>query len=265
MHSIPVLCFVADFIEEFSGWNLNFGPNDRYVGSIRPFETFYDNGNPKEFLINDNVWMFKMTKYQTEQEKFWAGSFGNSYIERNVSDALLKANIAFFTRVLSRVGPIDSIIEFGANVGMNIRALNFLLPNAELHAVEINQEAANHLKTSCSVNVHTQTLIGFLPEHPLEMSFTKGVLIHIAPEILNDAYDALYASSSRFILIAEYYNPVPVSIPYRGYDDRLFKRDFAGEMLDRYSDLSIVDYGFLYHRDPHFPQDDINWFLMEKR
>jgi len=30
-------------------------------------------------------------------------------------------------------------------------------------------------------------------------------------------------------------------------------------------DLELVDYGFVYHRDPVFPQDDINWFLMKKQ
>jgi spore coat polysaccharide biosynthesis protein SpsF len=66
-------------------------------------------------------------------------------------------------------------------------------------------------------------------------------------------------------LICEYYNPSPVAIPYRGHSDRLFKRDFAGEMLEMFADLKLVDYGFAYHRDPAFPQDDITWFLMEKR
>ena len=41
---------------------------------------------------------------------------------------------------------------------------------------------------------------------------------------------------------------------------RLFKRDFAGEMLDRFSDLRLVDYGFRYHRDPAHPADDLTWF-----
>jgi len=44
----------------------------------------------------------------------------------------------------------------------------------------------------------------------------------------------------------------------------LFKRDFAGEMLERFADLKLLDYGFVYRRDPNFPQDDITWFLLEK-
>ena len=63
----------------------------------------------------------------------------------------------------------------------------------------------------------------------------------------------------------EYYNPTPVEVTYRGNTGKLFKRDFAGELLDKYSDLELVDYGFIYHRDNCFPQDDITWFLMEKK
>jgi hypothetical protein len=29
--------------------------------------------------------------------------------------------------------------------------------------------------------------------------------------------------------------------------------------------MRLVDYGFIYRRDPNFPLDDANWFLLEKR
>lgn len=92
----------------------------------------------------------------------------------------------------------------------------------------------------------------------------KGVLIHLNPESLIDTYNKIVQSTSRYILIAEYYNPTPMSIPYRGNQNRLFKRDFAGEILDRYKDIHLLDYGFIYHRDINFPQDDITWFLLGK-
>jgi len=74
----------------------------------------------------------------------------------------------------------------------------------------------------------------------------------------------LVASCARYLLVAEYYNPTPIAIPYRGHNDRLFKRDFAGEILERHSKMRLLDYGFAYRRDPCFPQDDISWFLMER-
>ena len=64
-------------------------------------------------------------------------------------------------------------------------------------------------------------------------------------------------------MINEYFNPTPVSIPYRGHENKLFKRDFAGELIDSYS-LKLVDYGFVYSRDNLYPQDDMTWFLLEK-
>lgn len=83
--------------------------------------------------------------------------------------------------------------------------------------------------------------------------------------MLDKVYEKLYQASKRFIFIGEYFNPSPVTIPYRGHNDRLWKRDFAGEILEKYPNLSLVDYGFSYKKDPAFSQDNINWFLMEKR
>jgi hypothetical protein len=73
---------------------------------------------------------------------------------------------------------------------------------------------------------------------------------------LPQVYKLLYEASSRYICIAEYYNPTPVEISYRGHEGKLFKCDFAGELLDQFSDLKLLDYGFVYHRDSLFPQGD---------
>ena len=78
-------------------------------------------------------------------------------------------------------------------------------------------------------------------------------------------YDLLHQLSKRYICVIEYYNPAPVEIPYRGHSGKLFKRDFAGELLDRFRDLRLLDYGFVYHRDNNYPLDDLTWFLLEKR
>lgn len=97
-----------------------------------------------------------------------------------------------------------------------------------------------------------------------DLSIASGVLIHINPDQLKTAYELLYVLSKKFILIAEYFNPVPVAIPYRGHENRLFKRDFAGELWTRYPSLKLVDYGFDWSKDPFAPRDDSNWFLFEK-
>lgn len=205
-----------------------------------------------------------MNQYKTDQEAFWAGDFGDAYIDRNKSEQLKSANLAIFSRILSATGPVSSAIEFGANIGLNMLALRALNPSIELTGVEINKEAWTTLNAIEGVEAIHGSALGFDADRTWDLSFTKTVLIHINPDLLDQMYETLYRSSSKYICVAEYYNPAPVAIPYRGHDDRLFKRDFAGDMLDRYPDLQLVDYGFVYRRDPVFPQDDISWFVMKK-
>ena len=203
--------------------------------------------------------------FTTEQEEFWAGKFGSDYIERNKGKKLLASNLNFFTKALNQAYHLDSCIEFGANIGMNLKALNLLFPHLHCEGIEINKDACEHLKeTIGEANTHHTSVFDYKPSKQFDLSLIKGVLIHINPDKLNLVYEKLYKSSNKYILIAEYYNPSPVSISYRGHKDRLFKRDFAGDFLEMYNDVSIIDYGFAYHRDPSFPQDDITWFLLEK-
>ena len=200
---------------------------------------------------------------ENNQQKFWAGEFGNSYISRNRSDEFLASNLHLFSKIFSKLSYAPkSFVEFGANIGMNAKALKLLFPESVYCGVEVNEEAHRQLTELADIAIHSSIETCELQE-TYEVSFTKGVLIHINPNNLKLAYEKLYNSSSRYILIAEYYNPTPVEIPYRGFADRLFKRDFASELLSIYADLNVIDYGFAFHRGA-FAQDDITWFLLEK-
>lgn len=203
--------------------------------------------------------------YKTDQEMFWAGSFGDEYILRNKSQELLASNLNFFTKALSRAGKVDSLIEFGSNVGMNVRALKLLYPRQSQFGIEINATAAEELKTFLGEeNVFNGSIFEFESDKQFDVSLIKGVLIHINPEMLQAVYQKLYDYSTKYVLICEYYNPKPVEIDYRGHSGKLYKRDFCGEMMEKYQDLKLIDYGFAYKKDPAFSQDDITWFLLEK-
>lgn len=207
-------------------------------------------------------------KYKTEQENFWSGEFGDEYIERNDGRKILASNIAFFSQILENTTRVNSVIEFGANIGLNLKAIKQLLPDVECSAVEINHKAAEILKADQDFHndicVFEESILNFETKRKYDFVLIKGVLIHINPNEVERVYQKLYESSEKYICIAEYYNPSPVSINYRGNEDRLFKRDFAGEFMDRYPDVSLVDYGFKWHRDNNFAQDDITWFLLRK-
>jgi pseudaminic acid biosynthesis-associated methylase len=204
-------------------------------------------------------------KFKTEQERFWAGAFGSEYISRNEGGELLASNLGFFVKALASAGKIGSCIEFGANIGMNLRALKLLFPEMRQNAIEINPEAAQVLGEAIGVDrVFQGSILDYDATERFDLVLIKGVLIHMSPEVLPAVYAKLHGCAVRHLLVAEYYNPTPVAVPYRGHEDRLFKRDFAGELLDAFPDLRLKDYGFAYHRDPAFPQDDINWFLLER-
>ncbi len=204
--------------------------------------------------------------HTTEQEAFWEGDFGNEYTDRNRGASWVAANSAFFSKVLARTQPVKGVLELGPNIGLNLMALRHLLPTAKLSGVEINKKAASELQSNLrDVDLHVSSILDFQPEVTWDLVFTKGVLIHINPNKLPIVYELMYRASSRYLLISEYYNPKPTEVTYRGHAGKLFKRDFAGEILDKFPDLSLIDYGFVYHRDPNFPQDDMTWFLMEKK
>ena len=57
------------------------------------------------------------------QEKFWKGNFGNSYINRNKSKKKIIDNIHFFKKALLKTNKIVSVCELGSNIGLNILAL----------------------------------------------------------------------------------------------------------------------------------------------
>jgi pseudaminic acid biosynthesis-associated methylase len=204
--------------------------------------------------------------YKTTQEEFWAGEFGSGYIQRNRGDKLLSSNLNFFSKALRTTNNINSCIEFGANIGMNLKALKLLYPGQKLYGIEINKEASKELsKVIPDQNIFQKSILEFNENRQYDLVLIKGVLIHINPDELTSVYDKLVKATNKYLLVAEYYNPSPTSIPYRGHNDRLFKRDFAGEIIDKYPEFRLTDYGFLYHRDPNFPQDDITWFLLEKK
>lgn len=204
-----------------------------------------------------------MSGYKTEQEQFWAGQFGDDYTERNQGSKLIASNTALFASIIARTQQVKSILEFGANRGLNLLALRNLLPAVEIAAVEINPKAVKELETIKNLKIYRQSMLEFSADYQRDLVLSKGLLIHIAPEMLPQAYQVLYESSSKYICLAEYYNPTPVEVEYRGNKEKLFKRDFAGEMMDRYPDLALLDYGFTYHRDNNFPQGDMTWFVLE--
>lgn len=203
--------------------------------------------------------------YTTPQETFWAGEFGDDYIGRNGAASRLDSVRALFHRILEKAPDVRSAVEFGCNIGLNLTALAELVPDVELHAIEINGKAAEIARNRVSrARIQTGSILDLEPGCVCDLAFTQGVMIHLAPAMLPAVYAKLARASRRYVLISEYYNPTPTAVDYRGHSEHLFKRDFAGEFMEAHPEFTLVDYGFVYRRDPIAPLDDITWFLLSR-
>ena len=205
----------------------------------------------------------------TPQAEFWRGEFGNAYTDRNSASAeQMRARIALWAEILSHTisAPPTSILEVGANLGVNLRALR-LLSAARCLAVEPNDKARGILVQDGIVAADDlrgglASSIDF-PDGAADLAFTSGVLIHVHPDQQLPSLKEIHRCAKRWIGCIEYFSDKPEMIPYRGHDDRLFKRDFGGFWLDSFPDLRVVAYGFAWKRVTGL--DNLTWWLFEKR
>ena len=205
----------------------------------------------------------------TAQLQFWRGEFGEGYIERNAASAgHLRARVALWAKIMSGMvgNPPASILEVGANIGNNLRALR-TLTGAEMYALEPNQQARDILVKDGVVPA-ANAMDGLaakinLADRGVDMAFTSGVLIHIHPDDLLASCTEIHRVVRRYIACIEYFSDEPAAIPYRGHSDKLFKRDFGSFWLDNFPDLQVLDYGFSWKRLTGL--DNLTWWLFEKR
>lgn len=192
---------------------------------------------------------------------FWRGPFGDAYNERNKGRVAL--NTEFFADVLPPEG-IGSAIELGCGTGENLVALSKIIRGIILYGVEVNAKAAEAVPVG---NVIVDSALDFkMPNNPatFDLAFTKGFLIHVPPADLPRAYQRLYDASKRYVLIAEYFSPRREMIEYRGEKDRMWKADYGAEFQKAHA-VRLVDYGFAWKHDPSSAQDNLNWWLWEKK
>jgi pseudaminic acid biosynthesis-associated methylase len=205
----------------------------------------------------------------TPQIEFWRSAFGNAYTDRNTASAeQLRARVALWSEILSHTiaAPPASILEIGANLGINLRALR-AITGARLYAVEPNDTAREILQrdkvvAAADARGGNAAEIDF-PADIADLAFTSGVLIHIHPDCLLPSIAEIHRCARRWIACIEYFSDHPVMIPYRGHDDQLFKRDFGGFWLDNFPNLQVVAYGFAWKRVTGL--DNLTWWLFEKR
>ena len=197
--------------------------------------------------------------------KFWEGSFGNSYTDRN---ELSRLRIERQARLWSKiVGPMlperpKTILEVGSNTGANLWALHSHFPSAHLYAVEPNDKARDVLvKSGLIAEGDAYAKLTDVPG-TAELAFTCGCLIHIPPAELYEFCRGIVARAERWVVAIEYFAAEPEEKVYRGHAGKLWKRDFGGFYLDNFAGLKPIGTGFAWKRTTGL--DNLTWWLFDK-
>ena len=203
----------------------------------------------------------------TRQIDLRKSEFGTEYATRNpVTPESSRLLIRRWSRMLQHaIAPFpQSVLEVGCNLGRNLAALVQMVP--EVHAVEPNLEVmerarANPALARASIQAGTAFDLPY-EDRSIDLVFTSGVLIHVNPKDLPDAVDEIVRVARHYVLCIEYFSHEPVSVPYRGLNGQLFKRDFGRFYAERFPDLHALDYGFFWK--PVDAADNSNWWLFAK-
>src|SRR5262245_39471268 len=164
----------------------------------------------------------------------WKGPFGDEYTDRQHSP-----DPAPTLRGLLQPwwDEIHRVLEVGCNAGRNLSAFS----GKDRIGVEPNPRAAATARQRYRV---VDGNAGALPfsDGSMDLVFTAGVLIHIAPAEFDRALHEIVRVSRRFVLAVEYLSTVEQAVEYRGHPDGIWKRNYGHEFMDRYP-LRLVGNG----------------------
>jgi hypothetical protein len=178
-------------------------------------------------------------------------------VDRNKVD--WQARVPFWEHILKLTGA-RSCFELGCNAGWNLSAIERADRNVMAWGCDINEKALE-IASGCGLAVFNATNVEERMGLPAtaELTFTAGVLIHIAPTELKEVMEKLVDMSSNFVMAIEYESDVETEIVYRGQKGLLWKRPY-GELYERMG-LKQVSTGKL-QQDVGF--DNCRYWLMQK-
>ena len=201
-----------------------------------------------------------------EQETFWANEIGSDYRLENDNFSIITGVLAW-EKMLSSIDRqnLGSFLECGSNIGRNLAFLHEIIPGASANVIEINPESLEICKSRWDLaSFYLGSIASASFDEQFDLVFSCGVLIHVNPQELLPTMKTMFELSSRYMLIAEYFNRDSISINYRGSDQKLFKRDFGKLFMENFQ-VSLIDCGFLWsslYESGGF--DDVTYWLFEK-
>ena len=148
------------------------------------------------------------------QDVFWTKDYADDYANKN-SEFNNELGKTGWEKILSKAKLVEkTYLEIGCNIGRNLDQLKLYDPDLKASAVEINPKALNYVKSRHELQ---QSYCGPAQDaefsaNSFELVFTSGVLIHIPPSVLVGIMKKIFDWSSRYIVLAEYFNRTQSSI-----------------------------------------------------
>lgn len=123
--------------------------------------------------------------------------------------------------------PIRTVLEVGANVGVQLEAIHRIWPHAELMACEPN-DYARSLQPAYVRQVGIKPPVIDLPDAAVDMVLVRGVLSHIPADRLEAAMAEIRRVAARWIVCGEYYAAgEEEGLSWKGRRDLLWGRDWG--------------------------------------
>jgi pseudaminic acid biosynthesis-associated methylase len=192
-----------------------------------------------------------MKNKKTFQEKQWGGTFGDSYVDRNLREGKKIDEIYFelceTTRTkitkefLGKINRDIKVLEVGSNVGVHSMMLQ-KMGFKHLCGLEINRKAIeiSKKKTKDFDIIQGSALDIPFKDNYFDLVFTSGLLIHISPKDIKKAIREIYRCTKKYIFGFEYYADKYTEVMYAGKKNMLWKTNFPKLYLDNFSDLKLV-------------------------
>ena len=193
-------------------------------------------------------------------EGLWRGSFGREYTDRNAAKGERRQR--FWSDLLAAIS-VDSVLEVGCNVGLNLRWIRPLVARAA--GVDVNEYPLPRLRVAVPGVRAAAAAARELPfrDGTFDLVFTTGVLIHVAPDSLALAMREIVRCSRRYVLCGEYFAESPTEVFYRGHAGALFKQDFGARYQELFPGLKLLERGRLLDEDG-WDNDEVTFWLFEK-
>jgi pseudaminic acid biosynthesis-associated methylase len=210
---------------------------------------------------------------RTNQEAAWSGQHGFRYVVHHLSEDWKKTRVPLWSKLLEQMPGVQSVAEFGCNIGANLKALHHINPSLDLAGVEINRFAVDMLKREgiCAVQQGSIATVDF--GRKFDLVFSRGVLIHIQPEDLPTVYANMERHAGKYLVIWENFSETPYH--FDTYSERVtggkmgegyqFWRDFAGDFQKQFPIWSAVSSGVDLKAGAKPKHGDLVWTIMQRR